>query len=517
MSRSRGVHAGAVAIAAVAATVLTACGGGSSGGSSSGSADTLTVGANSDYAPTGYDPLLYAAGQSTFYNALYDSLFVTDKDGKTVPSLATSFSTSADKLRLTLKLRDGVTFTDGSTLDATLVKKNLDRRTDKTLTSYGSFAAGGANEVKSVLAPDARTVVITWAKPQATGESNLTDEAGAIVGAKAAADPSSLKTTPDGSGAYTLDAGRTTKGSSYTLVKNTKAWNVKNFGYDTVVFKIITSPQALANALVSGQVTVAGQLDSSTLDLVSSRKKVVKDGGTIVGFPVVDKLGKTNPAFAHVEVRQALSYGIDRPSLVSQLHPGAKPTAQLFPAEAAGYDAALNSKYAYDPAKAKALLAQAGYPDGFSIDLVVLGQPTDDEVAVQKQWQKIGVKLNFKTASSTDAVFASVSTTPLLFGPFAVGNQPAGFVAGVLYGGFMNLQKAADPAIASALGSALGGTGSERDAALTKLNTAITDSGWYVPLYEDYIYYGYDSSKVAAPTYSGTNGYLLLSQITPAN
>ncbi len=492
---------------------LAACSGGSGGGASA--AKTLTFGENSDAAPTGYDPLLYSAGQSTFFNGLYDSLFVTDKNGVAQPSLVKSFTTSADKLTLTLKLRTGVTFTDGSKLTAAVVKSNLDRRTDKTLTSYGALAAGGAAAIKSVTAPDAETVVITWAAPQATGQNNLVDEEGMIVGPKGIADTASLKTTPDGSGPYKLDSSKTTKSSTYTLVKNSKSWDAKSFAYDTVVFKVITNAQTLANAVVSGQVDVAGQLDASVVDLVKSKQTVAQNGGTIVGFPVVDKLGKTNPAFAKLAVRQALNYATDRATLVKDLHPTAKATAQLFPAEASGFDAAINTKYAYDPAKAKSLLASAGYPKGISVTLIVLGQPTDDEIAVQKQWAKSGITLNLKTVTSTDAAFAAVSTTPILFGPFSVGSQPAGFVAGVVYGGFMNLQKAQDPAIGKALGGALGATGAAQTASLKALNAAITDEGWYVPLYESYISYGYNAKKVQTPVYSGTNGYLLLSQLKP--
>lgn len=516
--RIRGVlRAGAVVVTAALATSLAACGAAADGASGGAGSDSVTLALNADAAPTGYDPLLYSQGQSFFFSSLYDSLFVTDKDGQAQPSLVSSFTTSPDKLQLTLKLRDGVTFTDGSKLDANLVKQNLDRRSDKALVSYGVFAPGGSAEIKDVAAPDPQTVVITWAKPQATGENQLTDEAGMIVGSKGISDPDSLKTTPDGSGPFTLDAGKTTKPSTYTLDKNDKAWNAKSYAFDTIVYKVITDRQALANAVVSGQADVAGQLDETTVDLVQSRQKVVKDGGTIVGFPVFDKLGKTNPAFAKPEVRLALSYAIDRATIVKDLHPGAKATAQLFPAEAAGFDPSLNDTYAYDPAKAKQLLADAGYPNGFSFDLVVLPAPTDDAIAIQKQWKAIGVTVNFQTATSTDALFAAINTTPLGFGPFGVGNQPAGFVAGVLYGGFMNAQHATDPNIESALGAALGGTGSARDQALKQLNAAITNDGWYIPVYEDYVYYGYNPNKVAEPVYSGTNGYPLLSSIKPAS
>lgn len=187
----------------------------------------------------------------------------------------------------------------------------------------------------------------------------------------------------------------------------------------------------------------------------------------------------------------------------------------MFPQAATGFDPSLDTKYAYDPAKAKQLLAAAGYANGFSIDMTVGGQPTTDQVAVQKQWQAIGVKLNFITATSTDAVFAAAKTQPLLFGPFAVGNHPEGFVAGALVGGFMNLQKASDPAIKAALGASLGTTGDAQKAALKALNAAITEQAWYIPIYEDFNYTGYNAAKVTVPKWAGTNNWFVLSTIKP--
>jgi peptide/nickel transport system substrate-binding protein len=517
----RGRHAVRVGTALLSATAvlsLAACGGSSSagGGASSSAADTLTIALDADAAPNGYDPLLYGQGQIEFFSGLYDALFLTGADGTVTPSLVTGSSNSPDNLQTTLKLKDGVTFTDGSTLDSALVKANLDRRSDSDLAAYQAFSSGGTTEITDVSAPDPQTVVITWAAPQASPDKNLADEAGVIVGKDAVANPDSLATTPDGSGPYTLDEGKTTRGSSYTLTKNAEAWNADAFAFDTVVYKPIIDDQALANAVVSGQADVALQLGASTVDLVSSKRDTVKVGGTIVGFPVADKTGATNPAFAEVEVRQALSYAIDRESLVKDLHPGARATAQLFPESATGFDPALDETYAYDPAKAKQLLAQAGFPNGFEINQTVGGQPTDDQIAIQKQWAEIGVTLNFVTATSTDAIFAAAATEPLLFGPFAVGSNPAGFVAGVVVGGFMNLQKASDPQIGAALGKALGSTGADQEAALKDLNDAITNQGWYIPVYEDFIYLGYNADKVAEPSFAGTNGWIVLSDLQPA-
>jgi len=515
--RSARTGVAVVAAAAVALTV-TACsgsGGGTAGGGAA-ATTTLTMAMDSDSAATGYDPLLYSQGQFTFFSSMYDALFVTAADGKVTPSLATGFKNNADNTETTITLKDGVKFADGSTVTADLVKKNLDRRSDTDLEAYGSIAPGGASEITEVTAPDAKTVVITWKQAQATPDNNLVDEAGVIVGPKGVADPSTLETTPDGSGPYTLNSEKTTRASKYTVDKKADYWNAAAWTYQTIVFSIITDPQALANAVVSGQADVGGQLDATTIELVQSKQSIVKIGGTIVGFPVTDKTGATNPAFASEQARLALIYATDRAKLVTDLHQGARATSQLFPEAAVGFDPALDTEYAYDPAKAKQLLAEAGFPNGFDVNLTVLGQPDEDLVAIQAQWAEVGVKLNFVTATSTDQVFAAVSTDPLLWGPFAVGANPAGFIAGVVYGGFMNTQGAKEPEIEQALGAALGATGDAQKQALTDLNRAITSNAWYIPVYEDFTYYGYDAKKVSAPAFAGANNYLVLSSIKAA-
>ncbi|WP_169732932.1 ABC transporter substrate-binding protein [Haloechinothrix halophila] len=514
LSRTSLTQLGALAVAA--AVALTGCGGaGGSDGGAAGDAKTMTIALDADAAPNGYDPLVYAQYQSQFFSALYDSLFVTQEDGSVAPSLVTEFSTSEDNTQLTLKLREGVTFTDGSTLDSTLVKDNLDRRDNPELTSYGVFAEGDSAEIAEVAAPDPRTVVITWAEPQAAGQNNLADTAGMIVGATAIEDPGTLTTTPAGSGPYTLNKGQTTKPNTYTLDKKPDAWNADNYPFETVVYKTITDDQALANAVVSGQADVALPLDPDTVDMVESQQTVAENGGTLFGFLVFDKTGATSEPFGDVRVRKALSYAIDRQSIVDNLHPGDKPTANMVSSESSAYDPSLDEEFAYDPDRAKQLLAEAGYPDGFSFDKVTPGKPTADEVAVQRQWEQIGVTMNLNPASSTDAVFAAARTQPLGFGPFAF-NDLLGFVQGVVYGGFMNLQEATNPEIEAAMAAAAEAAGGGRTEAVQDLNRAIVTEGWYIPMYESFTYAGYNASKVTEPKFGGTNNYIMLSSLRPA-
>ncbi len=202
---------------------------------------------------------------------------------------------------------------------------------------------------------------------------------------------------------------------------------------------------------------------------------------------------------------------------MEDLHPGARPTSQLFPESATGFDEALDEEFGYDPEKAKELLAEAGLADGFEFNITVLGQPTEDQVAIQSQLAEVGITMNFVTATSTDQVFGAVRTDPAIFGPFAVGANPAGFIAGVVYGGFMNMQQAKEPEIDASLGAALGAQGAAQEQALTDLNRALTANGWFIPVYEDFTYAGYNADKVAEPAFAGTNNYLVLSSIAPAS
>ncbi|MCZ2839394.1 ABC transporter substrate-binding protein [Modestobacter sp. VKM Ac-2985] len=509
---------GVAVLAAGALTSLAACGGGEGGGgtSSQSPSDTLAIGLDSDPAPTGYDPLLYSDRQFEFFAPLYDALFVTASDGSIEPSLVAESTNNEENTQTTLILRDGVTFDDGSALTAELVKANLDRRSDPDLEAYGALAEGQAAAITDVTVQDEQTVVITWAQPQATPAANLDGTTGIIVGPTGIADPASLETDPDGSGAYELDEAATTRASTYTLEKNAEHWNADAWAYDGLDYRIITDPQALANALVSGQVDIAGQLKDNAINLVESQQSIVSQGGTIVGFPVTDKLGQTNPAFGEEAARLALLHAIDRESLVNDLHPGARPTVQLFPEESAGFDPALDEEFGYDPERARELLAEAGYPDGFELDITRLGQPEEDLVAIQQQLAEVGITLNFVAATSTDQVFAAVRTDPVLWGPFAVGANPEGFIAGVVYGGFMNMQGAQEPEIDQALGAALGSTGEAQDQARQELNRALVENGWFFPVYEDFTYYGYNADKVAEPPFAGANNYLVLSDVEPA-
>jgi peptide/nickel transport system substrate-binding protein len=494
---------------------LTACGG-SSQATAKADTSNLTLAIDSDSASFGFDPLRVADAQRQFFEGLYENLMTLQPDGSAGPGLAKEFSYNADNTVLTLTLKEGVTFTDGSTLDAALVKANFDRRTDPALSAYSAVAKGGAQEITSVDVVSPTQVSLTFAKPQPGFEKNLTATMGMIVGKTGVADTASLAATPDGSGPYTLDPS-TVKGNKYVLVKNDKNPDASKYAFSKVTFSVIQDPQARANALVSGQADVA-MLTSPTVDFAKSKGLGVSQiGGTLHTMVSFDKTGKTAPAFASEKVRQAFQYAINRQSLVDALHKGDIPAWNALPKDSAGFTEELNTKFAYDPAKAKSLLAEAGYADGFEFTIVGSAETQTDLQAVQKDLAAVGIKMNIKMAASTDEAFAAVATTPL--GYAALGwDNPVGLMYGVVLNGFTNVQKATDEQLTAATGEAAAAKDdAARKTALTKLNTRLVQSGWMIPLYESLTNQGYNTKKIKQVEFAGTNAYPLLSSYKPAS
>jgi peptide/nickel transport system substrate-binding protein len=204
-----------IAVVAASALALSGC-----TGSATGAGDTsrLTIAIESDMATKGYDPIVGSVNQRIFWEGIYQSLFAIDENGEVAPQLVTAFTFNDDSTELTLDLDTSATFSDGSTLDAELVKANLDARGDAELQAYDQFNVGQENEITAVTVVDDDTVTLSFAQPRPGFEANLVAPSGIIVGPTGAADRESLATAPDGSGPLTIDLDETVKGNRYVQV-----------------------------------------------------------------------------------------------------------------------------------------------------------------------------------------------------------------------------------------------------------------------------------------------------------
>ena len=350
----------AVSLAAVLA--LSGCSAGADGGAGDEARGTLTLGAVSS--PMTLDPSGAKWGSSApFYQAVFDTLLRATPEGTIEPWLAEDWSYNEDNTELTLTIRDDVTFSDGSALTADVVVQNLERFRDGTSPNAGDLAT-----LVSVDAVDDTTVVIGLTAPNPSLLNYLARDAGLVGSAENFENPD-IATEPIGSGPYLLDTSATVTGTSYSYTANPDYWNPDVQHYDGITLNVFSDPTAALNAIKSGD---ANGMKAASNDY---RTEIEAAGWTVhthqlefMGVLLFDRGGAMAPELADVRVRQAINHAFDTGALLSALQGDyGTTTTQVFPEASPGFDAELDERYPYDPEKAKELLADAGYPDGFTL------------------------------------------------------------------------------------------------------------------------------------------------------
>ncbi|MFD4601128.1 ABC transporter substrate-binding protein [Streptomyces sp. NPDC058464] len=468
--------------AASAALMLSVAGCSSaSGAGSSGSAagGTLTLAPIVEAQP--WDLADAGLGNNTqYYQPVYDSLLRLSPSAEVKPNLATKWSYNSDRTALTLTLRTGVKFTDGTTLDAAAVKTNLLHTKGGT-----NEAAGQLKGVKSVDAVDASTVAITLSAPDPSLLANLGSVAGMIASPKAISS-GALKSGPVGSGPYTLDKSATTAGSTYTFVRNPSYWNKSAFPFDKIVLKPMTDPTATLNALRSGQ--LSGALLTSAKNIApaqGSGLKITKyTSGDVEGVYIWDREGKQVKALGDVRVRQALNYAFDRSAIVKTAKQGmGQSTTQVFNPAGPAFDGSLDTKYTYDPAKAKKLLAEAGYPNGFSVTMPDFSTFfPDQQAAMTQQLEDIGIKVKIDKIPTSQVLTALLSGKyPISYMTLASFRPWDTIRLEVASDALWNPLHTSDPKVTALIAKAQKATGSAQDALFKEINTYLVDQAWNAP------------------------------------
>jgi peptide/nickel transport system substrate-binding protein len=311
-----------------------------------------------------------------------------DPKGNAAPGLASSWKYSPDGKTITFTLRSGLTFSDGTTLDAAAVKASLLRGRDLPDSRIASQLA----EVSSIDAPDPTTVVLHLSRTDYQIPNLLAGKTGMVVSPKAFnGDAAALATHPVGSGPFTLTS--YVPDSHADLVRNPSYYDAKDIHLAKVSVKLISEPQQILAALQSNQVNVAV--------IPGNLVKAAQSAGfTINEIPALTTntldVNSAIAPFNNHKVIEAINYAIDRQALVDALEFGhGTPSYQPFPVGYVGYDPALANLYPHDAAKAKQLLAEAGYPKGLTITLTTYTSTGIPEL-LQSQLQQAGitVKLN---------------------------------------------------------------------------------------------------------------------------
>ena len=358
---------------------LSACSGDKQGEDSS----QITIGIPQDMEDSLDPNKAVAAGTKEIYFNIYEGLVKPDSDGNIYPAVASDYTISEDKRTYTFTLREGVKFHDGSTVTVEDIKFTLDKCAD---TSNGEPMVEAFSNVESIQILDDKTVEIVLQQPSTDFIAGLADVNAAIVPAS--------NTDPDknaiGTGPYKY-VSRSPQ-ENFILEKFDDYWG-EPAHIDKVTLKICANADSIVMDLNGGSIDMFARLTTAQADQLSADYNVLEGAMNLVQAMYLNN--EAEP-FNDVRVRQALCYAINKEEILTMVADG-KGTpigSSMFPAFGKYYMPELNEVYAQDIEKAKELLADAGYPDGFSFTIKVpsnYGPHIDTAQVIAEQLKAIGV------------------------------------------------------------------------------------------------------------------------------
>lgn len=329
--------------------------------------------------------------------SFYQGLFGFDKEMKRVNVLAESFDASKDGLTYTIKLRSGIKFQDGTDFNAEAVKVNLDRASnpDNHLKRYNLFKSVATTEVV-----DPTTVKITLKQPFSAFINTLASPAAAMIS------PTALKKYgkeigfhPVGTGPYELETWNQT---DFVKVKKFAGYWKKGYPkLDTITWRPVVDNNTRAAMLQTGEANLAFPIPYEQAKLLEKNQKL-----DLVTSPSIMQryisFNVTQKPFDNPKVREAINYAINRQALVKVAFAGyATPATGIVP-PAIQYSQAYPAPE-YNPAKARELLKEAGFPNGFTTTLWSSHNHSTAQKVLQftqQQLAQVGIKA---TVTAMDA------------------------------------------------------------------------------------------------------------------
>lgn len=329
------------------------------------SSKILTVG--SSFSPLSMDPSKSGNGRAGVHLApAYEPLVRTLADGKFAPALAVKWEVSADNKEATFTLREGVKFSDGSALTAEAVKKSIEYFRN----SKGPFSANLVTLTDiEVISPLTFKIKLSVPQPSIITLFDGYWLAGYIISPKGLETPDNISKETFGAGGYKLDSAATITGKSYTYIPNEHYYDKSRIKWDKIIITVFEDQNSAIAAMKSGQLKLSisdpftGNANEKNM---TKDMRIISDPVQWSGLILMDRDGVVSPEFKDVRVRQAINHALDRKAISTALFGKyAEPTVQLQGKAFMGYDAENEKRYPFDLNKAKALLAEAGYKDGF--------------------------------------------------------------------------------------------------------------------------------------------------------
>jgi peptide/nickel transport system substrate-binding protein len=330
-----------------------------------------------------------------------------DSSAKAVPQLATALPTVTDGGKTyTIPLREGAKFADGTVFDAAAVKATFERN----LTLDGSGRKSELGPISSVEAKDAKTVVVHMSKPFAPLTAALTDRAGMILSPKATkALGKNFASAPVCVGPFKF--AKRVPQNSIDLVKDPNFYDAAKVHLASISYRIITDASIRAANLRSGDVQVADSLSSQDVPTLSKDTALTVLQSQSLGYQGVtfnvgnvDGVGSPAKAINRAEakdprIRQAFELAIDRPALVKVVFNDLNIVACSPISPKSEFSSpGVQQCTPHDPAKAKALLKEAGVKVPFPIDMIASNNPDSLRLvqAIQSMVKDGGFDLKIK-------------------------------------------------------------------------------------------------------------------------
>ena len=312
--------------------------------------------------PPHLDPTSAAAGaiDQVLYANVFEGLTRFGPDGSVQPGLAASWAISDDGLSYTFQLREGVTFHDGTTFEASDVVFSLDRaRAEDSTNAQKALFAG----IESVEALGDSSVRIDLAAPQGNFLFNLAWGDAVMVAPESIGD---IKNLPIGTGAFRFEQWR--RGDQVSLSRNADYWG-EPASLEAATFKFISEPTAAYAAMLAGDIDAFYSYPApENLAQFERDPRFTVLSGNTEGETILAMNNQQAP-FDDIRVRKAVSHAIDRQAIIDGAMFGyGTPIGSHFAPHNPDY-VDLTANAAFDPALARDLLAQAGYAEGFSTTL----------------------------------------------------------------------------------------------------------------------------------------------------
>ena len=388
-----------------AAMVLTACGGGNNAAATTaaaGGSETQATAESSGGGNITKTDIVFAQGadivtldpagqqdttSSVLMKHVYSTLMDIDDDGNLVPDLAESYEMKSDT-EYTFTLRQDACFSDGTPVTAKDVKFTFDRAKDMPKTKSNT------SKIEEVIADDDHHVTFKLTQPYAAFKTIITNSNLSIVSEAAVTAAGESYGDVDnilGSGEFTVT--EWVPNDHYTLARNEKYWGEMPIT-TTITCRVIPEGSARAIALEAGEVDLVWNVDATDCANIEANPDVTLLSQTSSSIEYLG-MNTTKEKFKDVRVRQAINYALDKQTFVDTIIEGRGSVANSYiNSMIPGWTDEVEA-YPYDPAKAKELLAEAGYPNGFECKIYVNGDVrTRSAQIIQAQLAEVGITVD---------------------------------------------------------------------------------------------------------------------------